>query len=527
VTADAVVALTGDFDTARGGFGGAPKFPPSMVLEFLLRHHVRTADPAALDMVARTCSAMARGGMYDQLGGGFARYSVDAGWVVPHFEKMLYDNAQLLRVYAHWWRLTGEPLARRVALETAEFLLRDLPTAEGGFASALDADSLPVPSAPPATGGVPDLGAAATETPGSGRAAGGAHASAPVPVEGAAYVWTPAELTAVLGNTDGPWAAELLGVTVAGTFEHGASTLQLRADAEDPQRWEQVRARLLAARDERPAPARDDKVVAAWNGLAIAALAEAGAILDRPDWIEAAEAAADLLLAVHLTDDGGLLRVSRDGAPGRAKGVLEDFADVAEGFLALYWATGAAEWFELAEDLLGGAVGRFDSGGGVFVDNEPDGILAPESDTGDNAYPAGSSALASALLSVASLGGGSPADLRATVEAMVAAQVPVMANHPRFVGWWLAVAEALLAGPLEVAVVGDADDLAREALARVARQSPAPGLVLAVGAAGDVVPPLLVERYPAGGRATAYVCRGFVCEQPTESAAELARQLAG
>ncbi|MGL5910443.1 MAG: thioredoxin domain-containing protein, partial [Phycicoccus sp.] len=204
---DAVVALRQTHDDARGGFGGAPKFPPSMVLEFLLRHHARTGSADALAMTRATCAAMARGGMYDQLAGGFARYSVDAGWVVPHFEKMLYDNALLLRVYAHLWRATGDPLARRVAVECAEFVVRDLGTPEGAFASALDADTVV-----------------------DGRT-----------VEGMTYAWSPAQLADVLGATDGARAADLLGVTAGGTFEHGSSTLQLRRDPGDPAWWASAR----------------------------------------------------------------------------------------------------------------------------------------------------------------------------------------------------------------------------------------------------------------------------------------------
>ncbi|MGH3274759.1 MAG: thioredoxin domain-containing protein, partial [Streptosporangiaceae bacterium] len=244
----AVTVLAGEYDQARGGFGGAPKFPPSMVLEFLLRHAERPAGGSAggagggqaLKMAARTAEAMARGGLYDQLAGGFARYSTDADWVVPHFEKMLYDNALLARVYTHLWRLTGDELARRVARETCSWMIAELATAEGGLASALDADS--------------------------------------EGVEGAFYVWTPAQLTAELGPVDGAAAAALFGVTATGTFEHGASVLRLPADLDDPGDpavIARIRAALLAARARRVRPGRDDKVVAAWNGLAIAALAEA------------------------------------------------------------------------------------------------------------------------------------------------------------------------------------------------------------------------------------------------------------
>ena len=237
----AVTQLRGQFDHGAAGFGGAPKFPPSMVLEFLLRHHARTGSADALAMAASTCEAMARGGIYDQLGGGFARYSVDARWVVPHFEKMLYDNAQLLRVFTHLHRATGDALARRVALETAEFLLRDLRTPEGGFASALDAD---------------------TEG-----------------VEGLTYAWTPAQLVEALGEDDGARAARLLSVTEDGTFEHGSSTLQLLTDPDDASWWATARRRLLEARLQRPQPGCDDKVVTSWNGLAIAALADTGSLL--------------------------------------------------------------------------------------------------------------------------------------------------------------------------------------------------------------------------------------------------------
>ncbi len=249
----AVDAMAKRHDARRGGFGGAPKFPPSPGLEFLLRTSERDAGQrsqasTALAMAAGTAEAMARGGIYDQLGGGFARYSVDADWVVPHFEKMLYDNAQLARVYAHWWRRSGGDLARRIAEQTCDWMIADLRTAEGGFASALDADS-------------------------EGQ-------------EGAFYVWTPDELTEVLGQDEGRYAAGLFAVTQAGTFEHGRSVLQLPADPADLERYERIRSALLAARSARVWPGRDDKVVAAWNGLAISALAEAGLLFGREAYVQ-------------------------------------------------------------------------------------------------------------------------------------------------------------------------------------------------------------------------------------------------
>lgn len=333
--AQALLGLTREYDPQRGGFGGAPKFPPSMVIEFLLRHHARTGAEGALQMAADTCERMARGGIYDQLGGGFARYSVDRDWVVPHFEKMLYDNALLCRVYAHLWRATGSELARRVALETADFMVRELRTPEGGFASALDADS----------------------DDGTGR-----H------VEGAYYVWTPEQLREVLGDADADLAARYFGVTEEGTFEEGASVLQLpqRDEVFDAARIDGIRERLLAARDRRPAPGRDDKVVAAWNGLAVAALAETGACFDRPDLVEAAVAAGDLLVRVHLDEQARIARTSKDGQVGANAGVLEDYADVAEGFLALASVTGEGVWLDFMrparrprpDPLPGRGVGR-------------------------------------------------------------------------------------------------------------------------------------------------------------------------
>src|SRR5581483_3415503 len=330
---EAARALAGQFDTAHGGFGRAPKFPPSMVLEFLLRHHERTGDATALSIAARTFEAMARGGMYDQLGGGFARYSVDEAWVVPHFEKMLYDNALLLRAYLHWWRRTSDPLARRVAAETAEFLLRDLRTPEGGFASALDAD----------TAGV----------------------------EGATYVWSPAQLAEVLGPQDAKEAAALFAVTDAGTFEHGTSTLQLLADPADPARWDDLRTRLFAARALRAQPARDDKVVTAWNGLAIAGLAEAGVLLDEPRYLAAAVDCARLLVGTHLVD-GRLRRTSRDGAAGAAAGVAEDYGDLADGLLVLYQATADPQWLTRAGELLETMLAHFAAEDGGFFDTADD-----------------------------------------------------------------------------------------------------------------------------------------------------------
>lgn len=480
---DAVTSLEGDFDRDRGGFGGAPKFPPSMVLEFLLRAHARSGRAAALDMVVRTCDAMARGGMYDQLGGGFARYSVDALWVVPHFEKMLYDNALLLRLYGSLWRATGSPLAERVVRETAEFLLRDLRTPEGGFASALDADS-------------------------EGE-------------EGKYYVWTPAQLIEALGNEDGRWAADVFAVGPLGTFEHGTSVLQLLADPEDAARLADVRERLRTAREQRVPPATDDKVVAAWNGLAIAGLAECGALFGQPHWISAASEAANLLAQLHV-DGNRLRRTSRAGQPGANAGVLEDYADVSEGLLALFSVTGEPRWLELAGRLLDSVQEQFADPAGGFFDTAADAetLVRRPQDPTDNVVPAGASAAAGALLTYAAITGSGRS--RDAAEAALRRAAPLVARFPRFAGWSAAVGEALIAGPQEIAVVGPAGP-ATAALERVARMSASPGAVVAVGEPGSTVPLLagrrLIDDVPA-----AYVCRGFVCQRPVTDPDDL-RQL--
>ena len=476
--AAAVSVLAEEFDHENAGFGRQPKFPPSMVLEFLLRHHARTAEAGSLAMVEATCTAMARGGIYDQLAGGFARYSVDRAWVVPHFEKMLYDNALLLRVYAHWWRVSGDPLAERVVRETAEFLLRDLLTPEGGFASALDADA-------------------------AGQ-------------EGLTYVWTPDQLVEVLGEEGGAWAAALLAVR-PGTFEHGTSTLQLPRDPDDPQRWAQARRRLLAARSARPQPARDDKVVAAWNGLAVAALAEAGTLLDEPTWVRAAERAADLVVRVHLDGRGRLRRVSRDGRAGEPPAVLEDYADLAEGALALLSATGEPRWLRLADRLLATVLDQFLGEGGELYDTAADATdprlgRRPQDPT-DNATPSGRSAAAQAMLTFAAHTGS--ARHREVAERALGTAQAMAPRAPRFVAWALAAAEAGVDGPLEVAVVGPPEDPSTAALVGQARMSPRPGLVLVAGPPDDdPVVPLLRGRGLVQGRPAAYVCRGMRCDRP-------------
>jgi uncharacterized protein len=498
-TEGVVEQLASEFDAAAGGFGGAPKFPPTMVLEFLRR----VDDPRARHMLQRTVAAMAGGGMYDQLGGGFARYAVDRGWVVPHFEKMLYDNALLVGLYAR----LGTALGDRVARETAAWMIRELGTAEGGFASALDADS-------------------------EGE-------------EGRFYVWTPAQLVDVLGEEDGRWAASVFDVTDAGTFEHGASTLQLRHAPDDPDRLARVRAALLAAREQRVRPARDDKVVAAWNGLAITGLCDAGLLLNEPRYVEAAVAAGELLLRLHLrapdlphadTPKIGaegqvpagsrLLRVSRDGVAGRHAGVLEDYGCVAGGFLSLVQATGEVRWLEAATALLDRALADFraedpstDSGqGGGFFDTAADAesLLTRPRDPSDTASPSGTSAMIHALVVAHAITG--EGRYRQAAEEALATVTQLMSRAPRFAGWSLAAAATMADGPLEIAVVGPAGP-ERDALAAAARRRPGAVVLVADGPRDDL--PLLADRTAVDGRPAAYVCRGFVCERPVTDPALL------
>ena len=532
----AVLALAAGYDDRRGGFGRAPKFPPSMVLEFLLRHSERPGagnggDAAgtgaqALAMAVGTARAMARGGMYDQLGGGFARYSVDAGWVVPHFEKMLYDNALLARAYAHLWRRTGDPLARRVAHQTCTWMIRELRTAEGGFASALDADS-------------------------EGE-------------EGLFYTWTPAELEAELGAEDGRFAAETFGVTQAGTFEGGRSVLQLLADARDVERFAAVTEALSAARERRVRPGRDDKVVAAWNGLAIAALAECGLLLSEPGFVSAASDAAGLLARVHLRDQR-LARTSRAGMAGPSAGVLEDYACVAQGLLALAGVSGQAGWVTLAGQLLETALTRFTDGGGGFYDTADDAeaLVYRPAEPVDGPTPSGAFATAGALLGYGALTGS--ARHRDAAIAALGVLAPIAARYPRAAGAGLAVAEAAIAGPAEIAIVGPAGDPRTMALHRAALLAAPPGAVIALGdvegagagkraadgdgaggeSAGDggrstggvrddvpgevsalAAVPLLAGRVMVGGVPAAYVCRNFTCRAPVTDPMDLREVLA-
>ena len=506
VTAAAVAGLESSFDRARAGFGGAPKFPPSMVLEFLLRYDERTGRWPALSMAEATCDAMARGGMYDQLGGGFARYSVDASWTVPHFEKMLYDNALLAGVYTHLWRRTGQlrghdgaALARRVAEETCDFMLRELRTAEGGLAASLDADS-----------------------DGS---------------EGTFYVWTPAQLREVLGEEDGDFAARAFRVTQAGTFEHGASVLQRLTEPDERERFDRIRGILLTAREGRTRPGRDDKVVAAWNGMAIGALAEAGVLFNRPDLVAAAAEAAELLVSVHysppkesspVVGTARILRTSKDGVAGPSAGLLEDYACVAAGLLKLSGVTGEARMATVAGALLETVITAFADGNGGFYDtaDHSERLIFRPADPTDNATPSGAFAAADALLSYGALTGSER--FRDAAVAALKVLPPIAAKYPRAGGMGLSVAEALLSGPAEIAIVGPDDDPRTADLLRAALHVAPPGAVFALGAGSEShghAVPLLDARPLVSGGPAAYVCRGFTCRAPVTTPAAVRESL--
>ena len=428
---------------------------------------------------------MARGGLYDQLGGGFARYSVDANWVVPHFEKMLYDNALLLRAYAHWARRTGDPLACRIAAEIAAFILAEL--AEGDmFTSSLDAD-----------------------------AAGS---------EGSTYVWTPAQLRDVLGEDDGIWAAQVFGVTERGTFEHGASVLQLPAENDpsmtEADRYQRVRSALLSARRTRPQPPRDDKIVTAWNGLTITSLAEAGTALGDPGLLATAARCASKVLDLHLVD-GRLRRASLGGRVGDSAAILEDHAALATGLLTLHQLDGDESRLADAVGLIDLALERFadHSRPGRWFDTADDAeaLMVRPADPIDGATPSGASLIAEALQLAAHLvDAGRATRYREAAVATLRAHSALLERAPRSAGHWLAVAEAGVRGPLQVAVAtagADSDLL-------VTARRIAPGGAVVVGGPVDSIP-LLEGRDRVRGADAAYICRGTVCDLPVTTAAEL------
>jgi uncharacterized protein YyaL (SSP411 family) len=500
----AVAALGATFDARRGGWGGAPKFPAAMAIEFLLRRatgpdgRVATgpdADDRALAMARRTLDAMADGGIHDQLGGGFHRYATDAAWHVPHFEQMLYDNAQLARVYVHAWQLTGDERYMEVAEGVLGFMTDRLQTDDGAFAASLDAD----------TDGV----------------------------EGATFTWTAGEIRDVLGPADAEVFATAYGVTDAGNWEDRTILSRVRSDAEVAERFGlspievagslgQARDALRARRSERPQPARDDKALAAWNGLAIAAFADAYAAGWDERYRVAAEDAAAAILGGLRQPDGRLRRSWKDGR-ATAEGVLEDYTHLAEGLIALYGATFDERWFAAARELADAVLDHFaDPAGGFFDaadDAEP--LVTRPKDVQDNAIPSGGAMAATVLLRLAALTG--ERRYREAAEAAIRRVADVAPRHPTFFGQWLVAMDLAVADVAEVAIVGATADVDTQALVAVARRGHRPHQVLAVSAEPDTsAVPLLHGRTPIDGRPAAYVCRNFACRRPVSDPAELA-----
>jgi uncharacterized protein YyaL (SSP411 family) len=448
LSARGVSALASQFDARYGGFGRAPKFPPASNLEFLLR----TGREDALDMVRKTLDGMAAGGMYDLVGGGFHRYSVDERWLVPHFEKMLYDNALLASVYLHAWLVLGEERYREIVAETLDYMVRELRLPEGGFASAQDAD----------TAGI----------------------------EGLTYTWT---------------EDEVADSSLLQPFEGGRFILRGQLGAEE-------RQRLLATRSQREQPLRDDKVVTAWNGLALAAFAEASYRLERADYLEVALGLADFLGGPMTADDGGLYRTYRDGTR-KIDGYLEDYADVAHGLLELHSASADLRWLEEARALVARAERfRDPERGGYFVDDH--GLVARRKEFDDHPTPSGNSMMAYVLLRLARIYGEAELE-KAAVEIFRVAR-PLVERAPTAVGHLLCALDLHFSPPREVAVVGASEELRRAAL-----QGFRPNTVFAFADEPSEAVPLLAGKQLVDGRPAAYVCERFACQAPVTSPDEL------
>jgi uncharacterized protein YyaL (SSP411 family) len=498
VAAEAVQAVSNAFDRVEGGWGKAPKFPQPMTLEFLLAYYVRTKDAAALSMAETTLAKMAHGGMYDQLGGGFHRYSTDGAWLVPHFEKMLYDNSQLARVYLHAWQVTGNPLYRRVCTETLDYVLREMTDPAGGFYSTQDADS-------------------------EGE-------------EGKFFVWTPEEIGQLLGD-EAVLFNDVYGVTQHGNFE-GRNILHVTRSVADVAKQYNLSAealaqiladakrKLFAARAQRIAPAHDEKVLTAWNGLMLAAFAEAARALGRTDYRQAAIGNADFLLSTMRTPEGRLWRTWKPGHAAKLNGYLEDYAHLCEGLLALYQTTFDARYFVAARDLVEQMIAHFVAPDGLFYDTSDDheALVTRPRDVQDNAVPAGNSVAATVCLKLAALTG--EGRYTQLAEAGLRSLQGVLGQHPTAFGQWLLAQEFVLDGGLEVALVGDpvADDM--QALLEVLHGMYRPAMVTALRRSGEQSPiPLLDERVAINGQATAYVCHHFACQRPVNQADELRKQL--
>ncbi|MCC6604699.1 MAG: thioredoxin domain-containing protein [Anaerolineae bacterium] len=496
----ATAALAQTFDHERGGFGGAPKFPPSMTLEYLLQSFVLHKDSRALHMAETTLKQMAYGGMYDQIGGGFARYSTDVNWLVPHFEKMLYDNALLARAYLHAYQVTQEPLYRRIVEETLDFVGRELRHEDGGFYSSYDADS-------------------------EGE-------------EGKFYVWSAAEIDEHLGE-DAALFKLRYGVTERGNWEE-SNILNIQkeldevawavkmSEAKVAERLAVARQKLYDVRSQRVWPGLDDKVLTAWNGLMLAAFAEAGRVLERPDYTATAVHNAHFLYQTMRTANGRLLRTWKAGGAGdsaRYNGYLEDYAYLADGLLALYQTTFDEQWFTWAHELAEQMLTHFhDAENGGFYDTSDDheALIHRPKDLQDNAVPSANAMAAHVLLRLSLYTG----EMRYwdVAETAVSALYGAMVQYPNAFAHWLGAAVFITSQPQEVAIIGDPGLPDTKALINTTFAAFRPNLVVAAGGSTSRVP-LLADRKRLNDKATAYVCRRFVCQQPVNSPEALAEQL--
>ena len=485
--------LVRSFDPAHAGFGRAPKFPPTMALDFLIRYAARTGASPAREMAAQTFLAMARGGIFDQIGGGIHRYSVDERWLVPHFEKMLYDNALFVRLGAHLWQLTRDDEIRAATESTVDWVLREMRSPEGAFYSSLDADS-------------------------EGE-------------EGKFYVWDWAELTEILG-ADAEALARNWGATREGNFE-GHNILHRQSQSIGAPRDEmllaaEARAReaLLAARARRVRPGVDDKILAAWNGLMVRGIAEAARVFQRSDYRDAAVAAAEFL-GSRLVQGGRAQRVYRQGIT-KGPGFLEDQAALGLAFLDLYSLTFDESWVERGEEMGRAAISWFfDKGSGLFFDTASDAeaLISRPRELTDNATPSGNSLAAELMFRLAELLGDET--FREVAEGVVERQSELLARHPNAVGHTLGVADGIVFGAVEVALIGRADDERFQRFVGLSAETYVPSLILAAGAGADGTSRIALLRGRQETRdSMAYVCRRYACETPAQELKVFADQLA-
>ena len=500
----AVSALGRSFDAAYGGFGTAPKFPQPALLEFLLRAWKRSGDETAAGMVRLTLDKMAAGGIYDQIGGGFARYAVDQIWLVPHFEKMLYDNAQLARIYLDAFRAFGDPFHRRIATETLDYVAREMTAPGCGFFATQDADS-------------------------EGH-------------EGKFFVWTPEEIAEVVGPDDAPLVAAYFGVVPGGNFE-GTSILHTPkplsavavelgiAPADAERRIATARQRLFAAREQRVHPGRDDKVLTSWNGLMLRAFAEGARVLDRDDFLDIARRNAAFLLET-LRQDGRLRRVYKDGQ-SRLNGYLEDYAFLIDGLLALYSATFERRWIDEALALTDVMIEEFadtaSDGAGFFDTGQShETLVTRPRDLQDGATPSGNAVAAEVLVRLSQMTGN--VDYARRAAQILGMMAESMADQPLGFGRYLSVLDLYLGPPQEVIIAGRRDDQAVTTLAGAVFRRYEPHALLGFADPDD---PTLSDRFPfladrpmvKDGTATAYVCERFACLPPVTATADLVRQL--